>query len=363
MTRLSTRILLTAFAFVAMISAAMAADQAEKAAVLESAFDGFIRPGYERFAGEAELAALSIGNMCDAPSKEALAAAREQFGSLVEAWSRIEIIRFGPVVQGNRLEKIFFFPDRRGIALKQVQAALAKADPAFVDDATLAQSSVAMQGLGALEYTLFGKGADELASQSSYRCQLAEAVAKRIDATARELRAEWDSDAPEAIASRFMHPGPEHPNFRSQDEALKALLGVFITTTELIADTRIRPFFGKDLASAKPNAAPFWRSALTARSIIAATEGMEQLFDVSEIATLLDHSVAIEASSVKFEFTNIKNTIRNLGMPMHEAATDAAKRSSLNYLLIVFRSVLRINTNRLAGGLGLSAGFSPLDGD
>jgi predicted lipoprotein len=69
-------------------------------------------------------------------------------------------IRFGPVTEENRLERILFWPDRKGIGLKQVQAAIAGEDATAADPQTLPGKSVAMQGLGALEFVLFGTGSD-----------------------------------------------------------------------------------------------------------------------------------------------------------------------------------------------------------
>ena len=97
--------------------------------------------------------------LCAAPSQQALDAARQSFGETVDAWSAIEIIRFGPVTEENRLERMLFWPDRKGTGLKQVQAALAAKDATATDAGSLASKSVAMQGLGALEFVLFGTGA------------------------------------------------------------------------------------------------------------------------------------------------------------------------------------------------------------
>jgi uncharacterized protein len=48
------------------------------------------------------------------------------------------------VVEENRLERILFFPDRKGTGLKQVQATLAASDETATDVAALSGKSVAM---------------------------------------------------------------------------------------------------------------------------------------------------------------------------------------------------------------------------
>ena len=83
---------------------------------------------------------------------------------------------------------MLFWPDRKGIGLKQVQAALAAKDPTAADAAQLAGKSVAMQGLGALEFVLFGTGAETLAGTGdAYRCAYGAAIAANLDGIAAEL--------------------------------------------------------------------------------------------------------------------------------------------------------------------------------
>ena len=74
----------------------------------------------------------------------------------------------------------------RALRCKQVQAALAEKDASATSPETLQGKSVAMQGLVALEYLLFGTGADELATaDADYRCDYASAIA---DADRRDWR-------------------------------------------------------------------------------------------------------------------------------------------------------------------------------
>src|SRR5690606_20934891 len=114
---------------------------------------------------------LSVGELCDEPSELRLEAVRGQFSSAVVAWSRVELYRLGPLMSGNRNDKILFWPDRKGIALKQVQAVLAGPDLDAADPVKLAGKSVAVQGLGALEFLLFGTGAEQLATaEGAFRC-------------------------------------------------------------------------------------------------------------------------------------------------------------------------------------------------
>ncbi len=83
---------------------------------------------------------------------------RQRFDDVVDAWFRIYFLRFGPLVEENRFERIYFWPDPRGVILRQVGALLGEADPESLDPDRLAEKSVAVHGLPALEYAIFGSG-------------------------------------------------------------------------------------------------------------------------------------------------------------------------------------------------------------
>lgn len=330
-------------------------------AVLRAAVSGFIQPGYARFHREAKVTQDAVTSLCESPSADSLDGTRSAFGTLVEAWSRIEIIRFGPVVTGNRLERIYFFPDRRSIGLRQVQRLLAKGDPAELEPKKFAQKSVAVQGLGALEYLLFGTGAEALEQGDAYRCQFALAVAGRIEATAGELSAAWS--APDGIATHLADPRQSRSDYRTVDESLRALLGILIHSTEFIAEQRIRPFAGDTAEAARPKRAAFWRSGLTRRSLHANFDGMEELFKLSGMVELLPPGTGVDERLVEFEFANVRRALDTSSLPLPDAAADSAERKSVLYLLIVTRAIRMLFAQRMAAGLGLSAGFSSLDGD
>ena len=82
---------------------------------------------------------------------------------------------------GRGVRAGLFWPDRKGIALRQVQAILAKQDATATDPATLKTKSVAVQGLGALEYVLFGTGAEALAlPEGDFRCDYGNAITSAV---------------------------------------------------------------------------------------------------------------------------------------------------------------------------------------
>jgi predicted lipoprotein len=337
-------------------------DVAKVPSVMAGAVDDFIRPGYRRFTEEATAMKGAMQTLCGTPSAETLDGTHNAFGNLVEAWSRIEIVRVGPVLDDNRFERILFFPDRKGTGLKQVQAALAKPDPSVTSVETLKGKSVAMQGLGALEFVLFGTGSETLTTNDgAYRCQYGTAIAANLKRLGAELTAAWD--APDGVSAAWKTPGPSNPLYRDEAEAAKELLGVLVHAAETIRDQRIEQFYKGDPKKALPRQAIYWRSGNTFRSITANLEGLRDLLDTSGMAELLAEDNRSVVSSTDFVARSLSRVSADIKPDVAQVIKDPAQIAKLDFLLLNSRDlILRLN-NDLGGGIGLAAGFSFSDGD
>lgn len=336
--------------------------QAATSDIVRNAISGFIVAGYDRFHDEAVLQTDIVENLCKNPGAENLDYARAQYGALVTAWSRIEPVRFGPVMTANRLERILFWPDRKSTGLKQVQAILATHNETVTSLETLRIKSVAVQGLGALEFVLFGSGAEELeTAEGDFRCVYARTIGQALSATSVEIVEGWLE--PEGIADRMQNPAPEHADYRTEREVLQELVGIWIHGAELMRDTRITPFFGETEAASKYKLALYWRSNLTIPALRANAAGLHDLFIVSGMADALSDETRWAAGSFIFEFENFDRTAGEVVLPIDEVVGDTEARSKINYLLILTRSLQRLAVDQIAAELGLSVGFSALDGD
>jgi predicted lipoprotein len=334
---------------------------AENAAIAR-AIGTYVLPGYTGFHTAATVMHADMAALCDAPAPERLATAQGDFITLVSAWSAVELIRFGPVTQENRLERILFWPDRKSIGLKQVQAAIAEKDPTATDPATLSGKSVAMQGLGALEFVLFGTGYEALREAGEgYRCAYGRAITGNVEQIAAAILAGWQ--APDGIARAWANPAADNPLYRTDQEAMTELLDVFVHGLELVRDVRIGGFLGETADDDKPKQAIFWRSGGTAASIAADLRGAKQLFDAVDFTQLLPADSAWIAQSIDFEFANADRALSGLSGPPSELLADPDKREKLVYVRLVTSSLSELFGTRLAPALELTAGFSSLDGD
>lgn len=330
--------------------------------VIGQAIDGFIRPAYGDLAERTASLEKSVEALCAAPSQASLDATRAGFGLAAQSWSKVELITFGPIRTDNRLERMLFWPDRKSIGLKQVQAALASKDPDAADAEKIARKSVAMQGFGALEYVLFGTDADELATpEGGWRCAFGAAVAENIATISANVRDDWNK--PDGFAAIWSSPGPDNLTYRNGSEAVTELVGVFINGLEMVRDVRLRGFLGLRQEKDKPKQALYWRSQGTTLSLAANLEGLGGLFRASHLADALSPESRWIAESIEIQLANGAQAARSVQGPTEEVLADPARREKLNYLGTVTSSLSNLFGVRLSGEFGLTAGFSSLDGD
>lgn len=329
--------------------------------VVRRAVDHFVRPAYVNLLAGASTLREAVDTLCTSPSEAGLEMARARFGVAVEALSATEIIRFGPITEHNRLERQLFWPDRKGTGLRQVQAAIASDDTDVTDAKTLAGKSVAMQGFGALEFVLFGTGAEALAGRdAAHRCRYGLAISENLENIAASVSTNWSSA--HKFAETWTEPGNDV--YRDEQEALTELLEVFVNGLELVRDVRLNGFLGADPAGDKPRSALFWRSGLTVDSLAGNLAAMQALFDASQLADLLPTETQWLPQSIDFEFRNAARVTQALrGKPVADILADPTLRAKLDYLRVVTTSLSDLIGRQMTGQLGITAGFSSLDGD
>lgn len=296
------------------------------------------------------------------PSSDALDDVRATFGDTVVAMAAVNIVRIGPVLENNRLEKLFFWPDRRGIGLRQIQAIIAKQDPTATDPARLAGKSVAVQGLTALEFVLYGDGAETLAQiPDGYRCRLALAISTNIDGIAGDLLTAWK--ASEGFAYAWQHPGPDNAAFRDEKEALSALVSLFSNGMEYYDTIELGSFLGVTPERDRPRRALFRRSGNTLRFLQAGLKNFRQFYEKSELASQLPDGSAWIDDAIVFGFRHGIAGIESLSGTAAELIEDPQQRSRLVFVRTVVRGLGENFGIDMTAALDLTANFSSLDGD
>jgi uncharacterized protein len=326
--------------------------------------DDYIRPSTAQFANAAAALSGDLDRLCRAPDQARLDTARQRFGDLVDGWFRIFFLRFGPLVDDNRFERIFFWPDPRGVILRQVGGIILAKDPDAIDPGKLAAKSVAVQGIPALEYALFGTGAESILENNDdgrYRCAYALSVSVAIADTAANLVQAWGPD--EAFARDFTAPTPENALYRSDQEVAAELVKALAAGMTYLADAIVTPFLGKEPEQANARAAPLWRSGMTIRALRRGVEAMRDFYGATGFSGSLSDADRWINGSLTLEMRNTINTLDKVDMPLDEAVIPGPGREALVYAVIALKSLHTTIDTRLASAVGVPVGFNALDGD
>jgi predicted lipoprotein len=330
-------------------------------AVMQRAVDEVIRPGYRNAQQAAARLTTAMKDLCEGGTPQSLDKAKSAFDDVIRYWSAIEMVQVGPVIQDNLFEHVLFYPDRKGVGLRQVQTLIAKGDPKDTTVDAIAAKSVALQGLTALEYVLYGSGSEDLTAQkNSFRCQYGAAVAGNIQREVSEVVAAWEK--PDGIQGSWKHPGPQSADFMDNKEAVTALLGILVHGAENVRDQRLEQFYkGKD-STPRPRMAIYWRSKNTWKSMTSNIEGLRTLWQKANMADLLPADKKPVADEIDARFKALLDTVPKLN-PDIDAATSAAEKAKLDQLLIDTRDLVTTISDEYGAAIGLSAGFSFSDGD
>jgi predicted lipoprotein len=353
-------LLATALLFASAVGAHAKTDHA---AIARAALSEVIRPGYAALSQQADSLNDKIELLCKQPSAASLDASRDAFVAAVAAWSKVEILRFGPIATDHRYERIFYWPDPKGLGRRQIEKALSEQDESVTQPDALPAKSVALQGLPALEYLLYGDGAEALLTPSdggAFRCAFASSVATNIDRIARAVAEGWREGA--ASSKAFLTPKPGSL-YRTSKEVILELFKSFTSGIELVRDQKLGKPLGASPEQARPKLAPFWRSGLSLSNAIGNLEGVRTLFADGGLAQIVaDESPGVE-NSVLFDLNHAIDVLQDIGEPMDEVVEDDALRGKIEALRVSLKSAGQTAAEEISRGAGLSFGFNAMDGD
>lgn len=322
--------------------------------------DGFARPKAAAFAAAAGGMRRGLEALCAAPDAAVLAEAKTRFVGLVAAWGGLSVLRFGPLPAENRFERVFFWPDARGVIVRQVQALLAEGGEPAPDAAALAGKSVAVQGVPALEYVLYGAGAETLATaEGGRRCRYGLAVAGNVEKIAGAVQAEWAAGA--AFHDAFADPRPQHELYRSPKEVAAEAVKAMTTTVQFVRNAELLPALGDDAGTARGKRAPLWRSDLTFALVRAQIDAVADLAAASGFAA--DEAARRPAETLRLDLDNAGAALGKVAKPAEAAFADAADRDRIRYAALALDTANKTLGGPLSAALGLTMGFNALDGD
>ena len=245
-----------------------------------------------------------------------------------------------------------------------MQRALSTKDETVTTADAIAAKSVALQGLPALEYLLYGKGADELTRgypEVGFRCLFAASVSANIARIATQVAEGWREGAEDS--KRFLTPAANDPLYRAPKDVTLELSKALSGGIELVRDQKLGRPLGESLERARPRLAAFWRSGLTFPNMVGNLEGVRALFvDGGFAEVVATESPGVE-DSILFDLDRVIKILRAERKPIAEAVSEPAARNKLEALRVALKSARDTASAMIAQGAGLSFGFNAMYGD
>ena len=134
-------------------------------------------------------------NFCENISSKSLLVLRSKFHYALNAWMKIQHIRFGPIQDFNAHSRIQFWPDKHAVSIRQLNKIIKQKNLESLDPNNFTFKSVAIQGFPTLETILYTKHEDLLkGDKSQYLCDLTSSIIINIITLIEDTLKIWEKD-------------------------------------------------------------------------------------------------------------------------------------------------------------------------
>jgi len=337
--------------------------QMDHAAVAKRALEAHIRP----LVGDALVQFKQLQTAtkaCSGDPDYRYSALMPAFRSAVLAWGRMAHLNFGPLVENNRYERIFFWLDRKAIGRRQVARALRNAPAAYLDAEQLGDRSIAVQGLPALEQLIVTRQTPQ--GNADFKCGYAQAIAANLTDIMDRVASAWSEGG--VWAKTWLTAGPANPRYISPEETTHALIRAFFEHVERVRDVELLRPIGFAVRGRKLPG-PFARSDLTMAFLAARAEGLRALIEQTGLAEEAFKTAVARQSKegrqaiaqVRFEMRFIaKLTAKFAQQPQFFESAQSSEAIALGFPL---KSARQLAERGFVLTADIPAGFNATDGD
>jgi uncharacterized protein len=354
---LKSFVVATAVASALTIAPATAAEPPSHYLLVQTALEKSVLPGFDALNKNASRLPEAVAAVCtkgdDAARKDLSAA----FRGTTLAWAGVEYLRFGPLADGGRRERMSFWPDPRGIMNRQLRQLIASNDAATIEGGALAKQSAAVQGLPALEVLLTDKDTPLAPGDAAaFRCKLATAIASNVSTLSAELSDDWRKS--DGWKDKMLRPGSDNGTYKEPQEAASELVKALMVGFQLVADSEVKPRL--DTKTSANFTGPFNKSGLTRDYFQAGIASLDRLYN----AMALESYLADDKTWVKDWTGGAWRTLKasdGAGGAIDAAAKDAPPPAQKVFDMA--SGIKKLVAAELSVAAGLTVGFNELDGD
>ncbi len=324
-----------------------------------------IRPGYLQLQTQSVRLHKKMQTLCDAPSPANLTQTQDQFAKTVLAFSFIEHIHFGPMVDFYRRERFAYWPDRKGRGARAVRKILRlEKDQTVLTADKLANKSVAVQGLTALELVLFQNQDKLLREKNSFPCRYGQTIAQNLVTIANQVVDGWGPKTD--IVHQMLDPKPDNSRYRNRKEVVQEIYQAIVSGFQVLHDVRLKPVLGKSIERPKPKRAAFWRSGLAIDVMQSYLKGLRHLVEVSGFQNMLPANDVDLQRHVAMVYKEINQGFQSFEQENLNIADVVSHEDLRGVYEKIAARITHLNAGfarNFAVAADLPLGFNALDGD
>ena len=356
---LRPKLLFTTLAALALGACSPAQSKDPQADASTAIANQVILPSYTRWVEADKQLAISAQAFCAGTAD--LETARADFLHAQKAWAALQPLLIGPLAEGNRAWSVQFWPDKKNLVGRQVEALISAGQP--IDAQSLTNASVVVQGLSAYEYILYDSKPElaDAARKASY-CPLLIAIGERQQHLAEEILAGWTkTDGVLAQMSKF-------PNQRYADshEAIAEVLRVQVTALDTLKKKLGTPMGRQSKGIPQPYQAEAWRSQSSLKSLQASLLAAQSLWQGVEgkgLRSLLPSDQKPLADKIDAAYAGALQALQDNTRSLTALLDDPTGKPVLDDIYSRLDVVHRLHQNELAKALNIQLGFNANDGD
>jgi uncharacterized protein len=352
---ITRRLLLVCMALIAAVPG-LAQKAPDHVALAQKLVADYLLPKTKAFEQAAQAQAAAWGEACQGMDQSRVDGLQGHFSTVATAYAAVEIIRFGPLSEESRAERILHWPERKNAIAKGMADLLKRGNG--LDDARLKEASAAAQGLSALERLLFEPDFQRRLSDvdgppiaslkdvdRALLCAYGQTLSLRIATQAHDIARAW-SDPNSPTRQPLATPdGAKAMIARVTTDLLSAL--------ELIKDKKLKAALGAAPGEEKPALLEMWRSGQTMRQIAGNLAG------IGSVTRLLVQDGSKTADDGIASTQRVMEPLMDR-MPRELPLTERSKFILIANLVDTIQIDLK---ERLPAALGVTAGFNSNDGD
>lgn len=321
--------------------------------------DGVLLPAYSSWNQANQQLASSALALCS--GSQDLSDARQTLLTTIGSWANLQPLLVGPLTEGNRAWQVQFWPDKKNLVQRQVEALL-KSKPQLVQ-ADLDKASVVVQGLTAYEYVLFDAAIDlNQAAQKSRYCPLLIAIGGHQAKLSGEILALWQAE--DGMAAQFKRFPNSH--FTDATEAVGELLRAQVSAIDGLKKKLGTALGRQSKDQPQPYQAEFWRSNASLVSLSASLASAERIWlggNNDGIKALLGSEQAALSQRLDAQYSATRQQLAAIQRPLSELLGEETGRQQLNAFYDSLDQLHRLHEGELAKTLDIQLGFNAHDGD